>query len=95
MPANVKLLDFWAAWCAPCKIMNPIIDELEKEFADQIVVEKIDVDDQANQDIVQEYQVGAMPTYIIEKDGNVVEQFIGAQSKSTLVNALKQALETS
>lgn len=74
--------------------MNPIIEELEKEFASQVEVEKIDVDDPNNQNKVQEYQVGAMPTYIIEKDGNVVGQFIGGQSKSTLVNALKQALDT-
>lgn len=90
--ANVTLLDFWAAWCGPCKVMHPIIDELEKEFAGKITVVKIDVDQAENQAKVEEYQVGAMPTYIIEKDGQVVEQFVGAQSKTTLSNALKQAL---
>jgi thioredoxin 1 len=92
---NVKLIDFWAAWCGPCKVMNPVIEEIESEFAGQLVVEKIDVDQTENQEKVQAYQVGAMPTYIIEKDGQVVEQFIGAQSKSTLVNALKSALAAS
>ncbi|QQG50050.1 MAG: thioredoxin [Candidatus Berkelbacteria bacterium] len=89
----VKLLDFWAAWCGPCKIMNPIIEEIEKEFVGKIVIEKVDVDAAENQQKVQDYQVGAMPTYIIEANGEVVEQFIGAQPKSTLVKALNHALE--
>ncbi len=88
----VKLLDFWAAWCGPCKIMNPILEEIEKVYAGRIVVEKYDVDDEKNQAIVQKYQVMAMPTYFIEKDGQVVEQFIGAQAKSILSAALDKAL---
>lgn len=93
---TVKLLDFWAAWCGPCKIMHPIIDEIEKELNGKITIEKIDVDAPENQSKVEEYQIGAMPTFIIEKDGQVVEQFVGAQSKTTLRNALNHALgETS
>ncbi|MEX1051983.1 MAG: thioredoxin domain-containing protein [Patescibacteria group bacterium] len=90
--SSVKLLDFWAAWCGPCKIMNPIIEELEKEYGSKIIVEKYDVDDPANQATVQKYQVMAMPTYFIEKNGQVVEQFVGAQSKSAMVVALDKAL---
>lgn len=94
--STVKLLDFWAAWCGPCKVMNPIIDEIEKEFAGKVTIEKYDVDAPENQTKVEEYQIGAMPTYIIERDDQVFEQFVGAQSKTTLVNTLKQALgETS
>ncbi|MEX2361870.1 MAG: thioredoxin [Patescibacteria group bacterium] len=89
---GVKLLDFWAAWCGPCKIMNPILEEIEKEYGSKITVVKYDVDDATNQEIVQKYQVMAMPTYFIEKDGQVVGQFVGAQSKSTLTKALDQAL---
>lgn len=90
--AKVKLLDFWAAWCGPCKIMNPIIEELEKQFEGKIMVEKIDVDAAESQAIVAKYRVMAMPTYFIEKDGEVVEQFVGAQSKTTLINAINKAL---
>jgi thioredoxin 1 len=89
---NVILLDFWAAWCGPCKIMNPIIEELEKTYEGKIGVAKYDVDDAKNQEFVQKYGVMAMPTYIIEKDGEVVEQFVGAQPKSALVNAIDKAL---
>lgn len=72
--------------------MNPILEEIEKVYAGRIVVEKYDVDDEKNQAIVQKYQVMAMPTYFIEKDGQVVEQFIGAQAKSILSAALDKAL---
>ena len=89
---SVKLLDFWAAWCGPCKIMHPIIEEIEKTYEGKVTVEKYDVDDAKNQEIVQKYQVMAMPTYFIEKDGQVVEQFVGAQAKSVLVAGLEKAL---
>lgn len=89
---KVKLIDFWAEWCGPCKIMHPIIDEIDKEYGDRIIVEKLDVDDAKNQEIVQKYQVMAMPTYFIEKDGKVTQQFVGAQSKSTLTESLDKAL---
>lgn len=88
----VKLIDFWAAWCGPCKIMNPIIEELEKEYEGKITVEKYDVDEAENQDKVTTYKVMAMPTYFIEKDGQVVAQFVGAQSKTVLKTAIDKAL---
>lgn len=89
---SVKLIDFWAAWCGPCKVMNPIIEELEKEYVGKITVEKYDVDAAENQAVVAKYQVMAMPTYFVEKGGQVVEHFVGAQSKTTLVSALDKAL---
>lgn len=90
--SSVKLYDFWAAWCGPCKVMHPIVEEIEKEFAGKVAIEKVDVDAAENQTKVEEYQIGAMPTFIVEKDGQVMDQFVGAQSKTTLVNALKAAL---
>lgn len=89
---QVILYDFWAAWCGPCKVMHPIIEDIEKSYGDKIVVKKYDVDAAENQAIVQQYQVMAMPTYIIEKGGQVVQQFVGAQAKQTLTAALDQAI---
>jgi thioredoxin 1 len=88
----VKLIDFWATWCGPCKIMNPVIEELEKEYTDKITVEKYDVDAPETQDTLAEFKVMAMPTYFIEKDGQVVGQFVGAQSKTVLKGAIDKAL---
>jgi thioredoxin 1 len=90
--SNVTLIDFWAAWCGPCKVMHPIVEELEKEYSGKLTVTKYDVDDPTNQSVVQKYQVMAMPTYFIEKDGEVVQQFVGAQSKKTLADAIDKAL---
>lgn len=92
MKENVTLLDFWATWCGPCKIMHPVIEELEHDFAGKVRVVKINVDEPTSQKMVEQYQVGAMPTYIVEKDGNVVAQFVGSQSKRTLAEALEQQL---
>ncbi len=90
--SQVILYDFWAAWCGPCKVMHPIIEDIEKSYGDKIDVKKYDVDAAENQAIVQQYQVMAMPTYIIEKNGQVVQQFVGAQAKQTLTAAIDQAL---
>lgn len=88
----ITMFDFWAAWCGPCKVMHPIVEEIEKEFAGKIKVVKVNVDEPNNQAIIEQYQIGAMPTYIIEKKGRVLNSFVGAQSKTVLVNALNQAI---
>ncbi|MBI3342087.1 thioredoxin [Candidatus Curtissbacteria bacterium] len=82
----IKLLDFWATWCGPCKFMEPIIEELEKELSGKIQIQKIDVDQE--QDLAAKYQVMSIPTYVVEKDGKEVDRIIGATSKDTLLAAL-------
>jgi len=89
---QVTLYDFWAAWCGPCKIMHPIIEEIEKEYAGKVKVVKVNVDEPTSQEMVSHYQIGAMPTYIIEKGSQVLQQFVGAQSKKTLTEALGRVL---
>lgn len=85
--ANVKLLDFWAAWCGPCKVMNPVIEELEKALAGKAEVVKINVDE--NQAKASEYGVMSIPTYVVLKDGKEVGRKIGVTSKSDLVKLLQ------
>lgn len=82
----VKLLDFWATWCGPCKFMAPIIEDLEKELAGKVEIEKIDVDQ--NQEMAQKYGVMSIPTYVVLKDDKEVGRIIGATSKDNLIKTL-------
>ncbi len=84
--AKVKLLDFWAVWCGPCKIMNPILDELEKEFKEVEFV-KIDVDKES--ELSARYGVMSIPTFVVEKEGKEVGRKIGVVPKAELVKLLQ------
>lgn len=76
------LVDFWAPWCGPCQMMGPVIDELAKEMAGRAVVGKINVDE--NPDIATKFGVMSIPTIKIFKDGKIVKEFVGVQSKDNL-----------
>ena len=82
----IKVLDFWAEWCGPCKFMEPMIEELEKEFKGKVEFEKINVDE--NQELTAKHGVMSIPTYIIEKDGQELERIIGATQKDNFVKIL-------
>lgn len=82
------LVDFWAAWCGPCRAIAPVIDELAEEYAGKVKICKLNVDE--NPITPGKYGIRAIPTLIIFKDGQPVETIVGAVSKATLVNALKK-----
>ena len=84
----VKILDFWATWCGPCKFMEPIIEEIEKELGSRVEFEKINVDE--HQDIAAKYQVMSIPTYIVIKDEKEQERIIGATSKENFLKAISK-----
>lgn len=84
--AKYLLLDFWAPWCTPCKLMNPIIDEIEKEY--NIGVQRINVDEDSA--MVQEYNIKSVPTYVLITEGNEIVSFvIGAKAKAGFIKLLK------
>ena len=81
------LVDFWAEWCGPCKMQNPILEELDAEGKDAFIIAKLDVD--ANSQTAQKFGVMSIPTLMVFKNGEVTKQFIGVQSKETLKSALQ------
>lgn len=84
------LVDFWAAWCGPCKFQGPIVDEIAKELGDTVKVAKFDVDE--NPVISQQYNILSIPTLMIFKGGVPVWQGIGLQQKAKLVAELQKAI---
>ncbi len=81
------LVDFWATWCGPCKMLAPTIEQLAEELKDEIVVAKLDVD--AAQDIAIKYQVMSIPTLVLFKDGKEVKRTVGFQPKAKILDFLK------
>lgn len=81
------LLDFWADWCGPCRMAAPIIDEIAAETAGKVKVGKVNVD--TDIELAQRYRIASIPTFLVFKNGELVEKAIGLQSKEDLVNLLK------
>jgi thioredoxin 1 len=86
------LVDFWAPWCSPCKMMAPALDELSGELAGKIKIAKLDVENPSNQDLAQQYQIMSIPNMKLFKDGKVVKEFIGLRPKDALKEELEAAL---
>jgi len=84
------LVDFWAPWCGPCQFMGPIIEELAKDMAGKAKICKLNVDE--NQATAEKYGVMSIPTLIIFKNGQIVEQASGVQSKEALADKLNKLL---
>ncbi len=84
------LVDFWAAWCGPCRMVGPIIDEISKEYEGKAVVGKVDVD--ANQEFAAKYGVRNIPTVLLFKNGELVERQVGVAPKETYTEAIDKAI---
>ena len=89
---DVKLVvvDFWATWCGPCRMLSPVLDEVEAEMADKITVVKVNVDD-ADQ-IAMQYRIMSIPTLLFFKNGQVVDKTVGAMPKNVLVDKINSNL---
>ena len=84
------VIDFWAEWCGPCRMIAPIVDELATEFADRVVIGKCDVEE--NDDITVKYGVRNIPTIIFLKNGELVDKQVGACSKDALKAKIEKLL---
>jgi thioredoxin 1 len=84
------LVDFWATWCAPCKAIGPVLDQLADEFAGKVTIAKVNVDE--NPSTPGQYGVRGIPTMILFKDGEIVDQLVGAVPKNQIEALLNKAL---
>ncbi len=87
---GVALVDFWAPWCGPCRMLAPVIDELAEEFDGKAKICKVNTDEV--QDLAVEYGVRSIPTLLFFKDGEIKETLIGAQSKAAIAEKLNSLL---
>lgn len=88
--SGVTLIDFWAEWCGPCRMIAPILDELSAEYDGKATVGKINVDKEA--DLAQKFGVASIPTLIVLKDGEEKNRFVGVTSKTEIAKALDEAV---
>ena len=85
LKSNVPvIIDFYADWCGPCKMMTPIVEEIADDLKDKVKVGKINSDE--NMDLAEKYGIMSIPTILVLKEGNVVKSFIGVTDKTTIIN---------
>ena len=88
--SKLVIVDFWATWCGPCRMISPLLDELEEEMAGQITVVKVNVDDA--DEIAAQYRIMSIPTLLFIKNGQIVDKTVGAMPKPALAEKIKANL---
>ena len=86
---EVVLVDFYATWCGPCKMLAPILEDVNKEVSDNVLITKLDIDNAL--DVAKEYGVMSVPTMIIFKNGKEIERLVGLRQKTQILEVLKNA----
>ncbi len=89
--SKVVLMDFYAEWCGPCKMQDPIMEELKKKFGDKVEFKKVDVD--TNMELATKYTIHAVPTLILEKDGTLFKRYVGVTRANVLEADINAALK--
>ena len=88
--SRLVIVDFWATWCGPCRMLSPLLDEVEEEMADKIVVVKVNVDDA--DEVAAQFRIMNIPTLLFFKNGQIVDKTVGAMPKPALVERINANL---
>ncbi|MBO4302523.1 thioredoxin fold domain-containing protein [Methanosarcinaceae archaeon] len=86
--SRIKIIDFSASWCGPCRMQKPTMEDLQKEYADKMEVTFVDVDE--HPDLARSYEIHAVPTIVIELDGSEMTRFMGVTSKERILKEVEQ-----
>jgi len=87
---KVALVDFWAVWCGPCRVIGPIVEEIADEYDGRVVVGKLDVD--SNRETAVKFGIQAIPTLLLVKDGEIADRLVGVTDKASLASKLDSLL---
>lgn len=82
------LVDFWASWCGPCKMLAPVLEDIAQNLDDQVVIAKVNVDEE--RELAESYKIMSIPTMYIFKDNKVVDRLIGFTNKENIINTIKK-----
>jgi thioredoxin 1 len=88
--SGTVLVDFWAPWCAPCKMQLPVLEKVASKIGNKVTVAKIDID--KNSEVASQYKVQSIPTLLLFKDGKVVERMVGLQDEKSLTLSIESVL---